>query len=124
MAGRNQACPHECALFLVEGLWLLKKWIRMSVWASTMGELIHLQEIDQERRRNRARVRERVHLERAVTILRENLASAAEALRDAPVGEQAELLSQVEKLTAMVRYGLRMLGETLDAEVPVRRDLD
>lgn len=82
-----------------------------------MGELIRLEEIDQERRRSRARVAERVHLERAVAVLRENLASAADALRDAPAGDQAELLGQVEKLAAMVRYGLRMLGETTDGDV-------
>lgn len=89
-----------------------------------MGELIHLREIDQERRRNRARVSERVHLERAVAILRENLATTAQALRDASAGEQAELLGQVEKLAAMVRYGLRMLGETIERDGPVRRDAD
>ena len=87
-----------------------------------MGELIRLEEIDQERRRSRARVAERVHLERAVAILRENLASAADALRDAPAGDQAELLGQVEKLAAMVRYGLRMLGETTSGDVHARRD--
>lgn len=86
-----------------------------------MGELIHLQEVDRARRRSRARSAERVHLERAVAILRENLASTAEALRDAPCGEQAELLGQVEKLAAMVRYGLRMLGEVVDADAPDRR---
>lgn len=82
-----------------------------------MGELIRLEEIDQERRRSRARVAERVHLERAVAILKENLASAADELRDAPAGDQAELLGQVEKLAAMVRYGLRMLGEAADGDV-------
>ena len=79
-----------------------------------MGEVIRLHEIDQERRRSRARVAERAHLERAVAILRDNLAAAAEALRDAPMAEQGELLGRVEKLTAMIRYGLRMLGETAD----------
>jgi uncharacterized membrane protein YccC len=83
-----------------------------------MGELIRLQEIDQARRRSRARVAERVHLERAVAVLRENLAAAAEALRDAPAADQAALLGQVEKLAAMVRYGLRMLGETAGGDPP------
>ena len=40
-----------------------------------MGEVIRLEEIDRERRRSRARVAERAHLERAVALLRENLAS-------------------------------------------------
>lgn len=83
-----------------------------------MGEVIRLQEVDRARRRSRARVAERVHLEHAVAILKENLAAAADALRDAPSAEQATLLSQVEKLAAMVRYGLRMLGETGDGDAP------
>jgi len=57
-------------------------------------------------------VAERAHLERAVALLRENLASAAEALRDAPdVPAQAELLGRIERFATMIRYGLRMLGE-------------
>jgi uncharacterized membrane protein YccC len=77
-----------------------------------MGEVIRLEEIDRERRRSRARVAERAHLERAVALLRENLASAAEALRDTPdPPAQAELLGRVERFAAMIRYGLRMLGE-------------
>jgi uncharacterized membrane protein YccC len=77
-----------------------------------MGEVIRLEEIDRERRRSRARVAEREHLERAVALLRENLASAAEALRDAPdTLTQTELLGRIERLAAMTRYGLRMLGE-------------
>jgi hypothetical protein len=77
-----------------------------------MGEVIRLEEIDRERRRSRARVAERAHLERAVALLRENLATAAEALRDTPDAQvQTELLGRVERFAAMIRYGLRMLGE-------------
>jgi type II secretory pathway component PulJ len=77
-----------------------------------MGEVIRLEEIDRERRRSRTRVAERAHLERAVALLRENLAGAAEALRDAPQApEQIELLGRIERFTALIRYGLRMLGE-------------
>lgn len=77
-----------------------------------MGEVIRLEEIDRERRRTRARVAERAQLERAVAVLRENLATAAGALRDAPsAAVQAELLGRIERLAAMIRYGLRMLGE-------------
>ncbi|HZO81682.1 MAG TPA: hypothetical protein VFB33_08295 [Candidatus Binataceae bacterium] len=83
-----------------------------------MGELIRLEEIERARRRTRARVAEREHLERAVAILRENLAAAAQALRDAPADEQPGLLSHVEKLAALVRYGLRMLGEAPEADTP------
>jgi hypothetical protein len=82
-----------------------------------MGEVIHLEEIDRERRRSRARVAERAHLERAVGLLKENLVAAAEALRDAPQSPaqtpaQTELLGRIERFAAMIRYGLRMLGET------------
>jgi len=77
-----------------------------------MGEVIRLEEIDRERARSRARVAERAHLERAVALLRQNLASVAEALRDAPdAPAQTELLSCIERFAAMIRYGLRMLGE-------------
>jgi hypothetical protein len=77
-----------------------------------MGDVIRLEEIDRERRRSRARVAEREHLERAVAVLRDNLASAAETLRDAPdAPTQAAMLGRVERFAAMIRYGLRMLGE-------------
>jgi hypothetical protein len=34
-----------------------------------MGEVVRLEEIDRERRRSRARVAERAHLERAIALL-------------------------------------------------------
>ncbi|HEY2524280.1 MAG TPA: hypothetical protein VGI29_04420 [Candidatus Binataceae bacterium] len=78
-----------------------------------MGEVIRLEELDRERRRTRARVAERAHLERAVAMLRENLAAAAAALRDAPDARmQTELLGRIERFAAMIRYGMRMLGGT------------
>jgi hypothetical protein len=77
-----------------------------------MGEIIHLEEIDRERRRSRARVAQRAHLERAVGLLKENLVASAQALRDAPqTPAQSELLGRIERFAAMIRYGLRMLGE-------------
>ena len=80
-----------------------------------MGEVIRLEEVDRERRRIRARVAERAQLERAIVILKENLATAAGALRDAPSATmQAELLGRIERFAAMIRYGLRMLGEASD----------
>jgi hypothetical protein len=74
-----------------------------------MAEIIYLREIQEERRRGR--VTQRQSLERAVAILIENLAAVADQLRDSPPAEQSELLDRVEKLTAMIRYGRRMLGE-------------
>ena len=83
-----------------------------------MGEVIRLEEIDRERRRSRARVAERAHLERAVAVLRENLAAAAVALRDATdTSAQTELLGRIERLAAMIRYGTRMLGDTPGSDV-------
>jgi hypothetical protein len=80
-----------------------------------MGEVIRLEEIDRERRRSRARVAERAHLERAIALFRESLASAASALRDEPdAPTQTELLGHIEQFAAMIRYGLRMLGEPPD----------
>ena len=87
-----------------------------------MGEVVRLEEIDRERRRSRARVAERADLERAVALLRENLAAAADELRDIPnapshqaqahdTRAQLELLERIERFAAMIRYGLRMLGE-------------
>ena len=80
-----------------------------------MGEVIRLEEIDRERRRSRARVAERAHLERAVALLSESLAATADALRDArDAPAQTELLGRIERFAAMIRYGLRMLGEAPD----------
>jgi hypothetical protein len=78
---------------------------------AAMGEVIRLEEIDRERRRTRVRVAERAHLERAVAVLKENLAATARELRDAPGRPQADLLGRIERFAAMIRYGLRMLGE-------------
>jgi hypothetical protein len=78
---------------------------------AVMGEVIRLEEIDRERRRTRAREAERAHLERALAVLKENLAATAQELRDAPAAPQADLLGRIERFAAMIRYGLRMLGE-------------
>ena len=82
------------------------------VLKTAMGEVIRLEEIDRARARRRLQAAERDHLERAVGVLKDNLAAAAGALRDTsdPV-RQAEMLSRVERLAALVRYGMRMLGE-------------
>ena len=43
--------------------------------------------------------------------MRENLAAVAAAMVDAPPQEQAELLRRIERLAALIRYGMRMLGD-------------
>ena len=72
-----------------------------------MAEIISFAEIQAARRRTRAPERE--SLERALQILRDNLAAVAQMLADAPRAEQPELLRRVERLTALVRYTMRML---------------
>ena len=76
-----------------------------------MAEIIDFAEIQEARRKARARIPERENLERAVQIMRENLAAVAAELAEAPRDEQSELLTRVERLVAMIRYGMRMLGD-------------
>ncbi len=79
-----------------------------------MAEIIDFAEIQAARHRSAARAREREALERAVDALRESLAAVAEQLVAAPPIERLELLTRVERLAALVRYGMRMLGEGAD----------
>ena len=44
--------------------------------------------------------------------MRENLAAVAAELVNAPQIEHAELITRIERLLAMIRYGMRMLGES------------
>ncbi len=76
-----------------------------------MAEIIQLWEFQQARRRAERRNGENRSLERALAIMRDNLADVADDLRDAPGAEQAELLNRIEQLTAMIRYGMRMLSD-------------
>lgn len=83
-----------------------------------MAEIIQLSEFQQARRRAERRNGEQHSLERALALMRENLADAADDLREAPAAQQHELLNRIEQLTAMIRYGMRMLieaGEPGDA---------
>lgn len=84
-----------------------------------MAEIIYLREIRAERRSGR--VAQRESLEQAVHVLTENLAAVAEQLVDALPSEQSELLDRVEKLTALIRYGRRMLGENPETEISARK---
>jgi hypothetical protein len=80
-----------------------------------MAEIIQLWEFQAARRRAARRHNEQESLERALAIMRENLAVAANDLRDAPGAAQPELLERVEQLAALIRYGMRMVG---DANIP------
>ena len=80
-----------------------------------MAEIIDFAEIEEARRKARARIPERENLERAVQIMRENLAAVAAELAEAPRDQQAELLTRIERLAALIRYGMRMLGDPIVA---------
>jgi hypothetical protein len=77
-----------------------------------MAEIIDLAEARAERRRGAAAAHE--DLAQAVEVLKASLANTAQALVEAPSAEQTELLTRVERLAAMIRYGLRVLGESSD----------
>jgi hypothetical protein len=76
-----------------------------------LAEIIQIQEFQRARRRATRRLEELKSLDRALAIMRENLAVAASDLREASVAAQPELLDRIEQLTALIRYGIRMVGE-------------
>ena len=86
-----------------------------------MGEVIHLREAIhlREKLRERAIAKSRASdhqsLERAVEILKQNLHATTQEIIDAPAFEQAELLDRAEHFVALIRYGLRMLGDDGDS---------
>ncbi len=82
-----------------------------------MAEIIDINELRRLRSGSRSRREEQEALRRAVALMRENLISAAEQLEIAPVEEHYELLRRIEKLAAMIRYGMRMLGENFNAPI-------
>jgi hypothetical protein len=80
-----------------------------------MAEIIQLWEFQQAPRRAERRSGDQQSLERALALMRDNLADAADDLREAPVAMQSELLNRIEHLTAMIRYGMRMLSDAEDS---------
>ena len=80
-----------------------------------MAEIIHIRELQEARARAAQRRSDYRSLERAVELMRVSLADTANELRDASVPDQLELLDRIEHLTAMVRYGLRMIGQDTKA---------
>ena len=77
-----------------------------------MAEIIQLREVQAARERSQRRLADHRNLERAIALMRRSLGAAAERLEHAPVAEQGELLDRIEKLTAMIRYSMHLLGET------------
>lgn len=81
-----------------------------------MAEIINLAEIAAERRRNRsARAPQRESLERAVAVLEQSLADTAQMLPETPREQHREILERIERLTMMIRYAMRMLGDGGDS---------
>jgi len=74
-----------------------------------VAQIIDFAEIRGAREAQRAAADERRSLEDAVETIRVNLAAVVERLRDASVGERAELVGRMEKLGAMLRYGILLL---------------
>jgi len=81
-----------------------------------LGEVIHIREILRRRDIAKSHARDRGSLRRAVDILRQNLHATTDQIVAAPAIQQPELLDQAEKLIAMIRYGMRMLGDAVEPE--------
>ncbi len=76
-----------------------------------MGELIYIRERALRRDNAKSHARDRESLERAVNILKQNLHATSVEIVDASAHEQPELLERAEKFIALIRYGMRMLGD-------------
>ena len=74
-----------------------------------MAEIIDFAEIQAARLQQRHR-RERESLAQAVELLRINLLAVANRLGHASMEERLELLDRLDKLSAVMRYGIRLLG--------------
>jgi hypothetical protein len=76
-----------------------------------MGEIIQIRDLQAARERAQRRACDHQSIERALELMRENLAWVVERLRTAPIDAHPELLDRIDKLTATIRYGMLMLGE-------------
>ncbi len=85
-----------------------------------MAEIIDFAEIQAARAQQRLR-RERESLAQAVELMRLNLIAIAERLGDAPMAERLELLDRLDKLSAVMRYGIRLLVESPTAPYDLGR---
>ncbi len=81
-----------------------------------MAQIIDFAEIRGARQAQRAAADERRSLEDAVETIRVNLAAVVERLRDASFAERAELVGRIEKLGAMLRYGILLLDAPAERE--------
>jgi hypothetical protein len=74
-----------------------------------VAQIIDFAEIRGARAAQRSAGAERRSLEEAVETIRLNLALVVERLKDAHFEERGELLNRMEKLGAMLRYGILLL---------------
>ncbi len=81
-----------------------------------MAQIIDFAEVRGARQAQRTAVDERRSLEEAVETIRVNLAAVVERLRDATGGERVDLLGRMEKLGAMLRYGVLLLDGVSEPE--------
>jgi hypothetical protein len=81
-----------------------------------VAQIIDFAEIRGARAAQRAALNERRSLEDAVETIRINLAAVVDRLRDAAGPERVELLSRMEKLGAMLRYGVLLLDGSPERE--------
>jgi hypothetical protein len=81
-----------------------------------VAQIIDFAEIRGARAAQRAAAEERRSLQEAVERIRVNLAAVVERLRDASGCERAELVGRMEKLGAMLRYGILLLDGAAEPE--------
>jgi hypothetical protein len=81
-----------------------------------VAQIIDFAEIRGAREAQRAADGERRSLEDAVETIRLNLAAVVERLGDAAGAERVELLGRMEKLGAMLRYGVLLLDGSPERE--------
>jgi hypothetical protein len=75
-----------------------------------VAQIIYFAELRGAREAQRSAGEERRALEEAVETIRLNLAFVVDRLKDADLEERGELLNRMEKLAAMLRYGMLLLG--------------
>ncbi len=85
-----------------------------------MAEIIDFAEIQAARLNHRHRL-ERENLAQAVELVRINLTAVANRLAEVSLAERLELLDRLDKLSAVMRYGIRLLGDAPSAPYDASR---
>jgi hypothetical protein len=85
-----------------------------------VAEIIDFAEIREARQAQRSSL-ERRSLEEAVETIRVNLAAVVDRLKEADAAERMELLNRMDKLGAMLRYGIRLLDAPASGQQEPKR---